>query len=171
MKRQALYFGTFNPLHIGHVTILEYLSNSNSFDAVSIVVSPQSPFKEGLVQTAAQRLECVKNDIKKLNLNVNVLDIEFNLSPPYYTINTLRKIEELMPGWQQILVMGADNVMNLEKWYKADDIINNYEIWVYPREGYDVADDCRRLGLHLINAPIINISSTEIREKKRSRGI
>ncbi|MBQ7222321.1 MAG: nicotinate (nicotinamide) nucleotide adenylyltransferase [Bacteroidales bacterium] len=171
MKRQALYFGTFNPLHIGHVTILRYLCDCGSFDRVAIVVSPQSPFKDGLEDSAKKRLEAVRDDIRRLGLNVEVLDTEFRLDPPYYTINTLNHISESMPGWQQVLVMGADNVKGLENWYNSREILDKYEIWVYPRPGYRVKTACKRLKLHLIDAPTIDISSTEIREKKRSREI
>ncbi|MBP5210497.1 MAG: nicotinate (nicotinamide) nucleotide adenylyltransferase [Bacteroidales bacterium] len=171
MKRQALYFGTFNPLHIGHVTVLRYLLQCGSFDRVAVVVSPQSPFKSDLEDSAKKRLEGVKKDVAKLGLDVEVLDTEFHLNPPYYTVNTLKYISDSMPGWQQILVMGADNVKGLENWHNSRELLDSYEIWVYPRPGYRVKTACKRLGLKLIDAPTVDISSTEIREKKIGRGI
>ena len=171
MRRVACYFGTFNPLHIGHVTVARSLVESGSFDKVFLVVSPQSPFKNGSEITPEQRLEMVRADVARIALDVEVCDIEYKMTAPYYTIKTLHLLRDSNPGWQIVLAMGADNIACIEKWYHWRSIVDEFEIWVYPREGYDVKRICEKYGVHLINGPKVNISSTRIRAGEMSPGI
>ena len=122
-------------------------------------------------ETAEERLEKVREAVKRAGLDVEVSDIEFYLPKPNYTVNTLRCLKEREPGTEFTVAMGADNIVNIEKWYEWREIVDNFQIWVYPRRGYDVAELCDRLGgnVSLIDAPLVDVSSTEIREGKAKK--
>jgi guanylate kinase len=171
-KTVALYFGTFNPLHIGHVNILKYLCNSSEIDEVRMIVSPQSPFKEEASSSDAARLAKVQSKIAKLGLDVTVSDIEYQLERPSYTINTLRHLQAAEPDTHFILVMGADNLEGFKRWKDWQEIVTDFEIWVYPRPGvYNAAELSRDLQAKLLDAPLTDISSTEIRNGQKTSGL
>ena len=173
----ALLFGSFNPIHEGHLAILRYLVERTDAEQVRLVVSPESPFKEGrgLLDNAAERLEAARAAVAAAGLSVDVSDVEFHLPAPRYTLNTLRYLQQEEPENEFILVMGGDNVGSLERWYHGDEILRDFEIWVYPRPGSDAAPVCERLnasgackGVTLFeDAPQNDISSTRIRESGR----
>ena len=173
----ALLFGSFNPIHEGHLAILRYLVERTDADQVRLVVSPESPFKEGrgLLDNAAERLEAARAAVAAAGLSVDVSDVEFHLPAPRYTINTLRHLQKEEPENEFILVMGGDNIGSIERWYHGDEILRDFEIWVYPRPGYDASADCVRIsetmrckGITLFeDAPQNDISSTRIRESGR----
>lgn len=173
-QKVALLFGSFNPLHEGHLAILEYIqSHHKEIAQLRLVVSPESPFKEGLGESADKRLAAARDYISKKGLNVEVSDVEFKLKKPLYTINTLRYLRETEPDKEFILVMGADNVENIEKWYRKDALLREFEIWVYPRLGSDVENLCKAYnstpgikGVKILDAPLHNISSSQIRRNK-----
>ncbi|MBO4764515.1 MAG: guanylate kinase [Bacteroidales bacterium] len=170
-KTVALYFGTFNPLHIGHVNILRYLCGCE-LDEVRMIVSPQSPFKEEASLSDEQRLAQVRADIARLGLDVTVSDIEYQLERPSYTINTLRHLQAAEPDTHFILVMGADNLEGFKRWKCWQEIVTDYEIWVYPRPGFDnAAELCKDLQARLLDAPLTDISSTDIRNGKKTSGL
>ena len=170
-KTVALYFGTFNPLHIGHVNILRYLCGCG-LDEVRMIVSPQSPFKEEASLSDEQRLAQVRADIARLELDVTVSDIEYQLERPSYTINTLRHLQASEPDTHFILVMGADNLEGFKRWKCWQEIVTDFEIWVYPRPGFDKAAElCKDLQAKLLDAPLTDISSTEIRNGKKTSGL
>ncbi|MCF0177159.1 MAG: nicotinic acid mononucleotide adenylyltransferase [Bacteroidales bacterium] len=173
MKTKGLYFGTFNPLHMGHVTVARHLLKNRFFDSLAFVVSPESPFKLGSEQSAYARLVALRADVASLGLPVEVSDVEFHLPVPNYTINTLRFLDAVEYDTEHILVMGGDNVEKIEFWREFESIINNYRILVYPRPGYeDMEEKCRKYGMeYLADAPLVDISSTEIRNGIYSRGI
>ena len=168
----ALYFGSFNPFHTGHLAICKYLSQCGEFDQVRLIVSPGNPMKESsLFDTAAERLEKAAVAIGGHGLdNVVVSDIEMMMTPPLYTINTLERLSLEEPDNRFVLIIGADNLSIIERWYRWTDITTGYEIWTYPRSGYDADALCRKYGARLIDAPLIDISSTEIREAE-DRGV
>lgn len=171
-RKVALFFGSFNPIHYGHLAILRYLVEHSEADEVRIVVSPESPFKAGNMTTAEDRLENVTRAIYATGLDVGVSDVEYHLEPPLYTINTLHYLDRREPDCEHILVMGGDNIASLERWKCGDEIMRDYRIWVYPRTGTDahaVADDLksrfRVKGITIFDdAEIHDISSTMIRE-------
>ena len=170
-KTVALYFGTFNPLHIGHVNILRYLAGCG-LDEVRMIVSPQSPFKEEASLSDEQRLAQVRADIARLGLDVTVSDIEYQLERPSYTINTLRHLQAAEPDTHFILVMGADNLEGFKRWKCWQEIVTDYEIWVYPRPGVEnTAELCKDLQARLLDAPLTDISSTDIRNGKKTSGL
>lgn len=170
MREIALYFGTFNPLHKGHKAIIDNLLSMH-FDQVWLVISAQSPFKDEAIHSADDRLNGVKRDIERMALPVNVCDIEFRLPKPNYTINTLEELEKLYPDTKFSLAMGADNILYIEKWYRWRELLERFQIYVFPREGVDAGELCRRYGVNLVDAPLVNISSTDIRENRAERGI
>ena len=171
--RIAVYSGSFDPLHIGHKAIMEYLSDDPQFDWVYLVISPQNPLKEtGKALNAEQRyrnaIEAVRRHPK---LHVWVDDIELSMPAPHYTIKTLDTLREREPGNEFILVIGADNLANIHQWREAPRILSEYGVAVYPRQGFDLEqiraqllEECKDYRIRIIDAPIVNISSTEIRE-------
>lgn len=163
--RVALYFGSFNPMHIGHVAICRYLIDSGEIDQVRLVVSPQNPLKEtNMGQSGAIRLDHVRKVASGMDDKIIVSDIEFSLPRPLYTIKTLWKLSELEPENKFILIIGADNLLIIEKWYGWREILNEYEVWVYPRTGFDGQGLCRKYNVRLLEAPPVDVSSTQIRK-------
>lgn len=171
-RRVALFFGSFNPIHNGHLAILRYLCLESNADEVRIVVSPESPFKAGNSLTADERLENVRKVIAASGLEVTVSDVEFHLEPPLYTINTLRYLQKSEPDCTHIMVIGGDNLASLERWKCGPEILEEFPVWVYPRPGYDSEALLKELkgryrlrGVKILsNAKLYDISSTMIRE-------
>ncbi len=167
----GLYFGSFNPLHIGHISICHYLLKATNIDQLRLVVSPQNPLKgESNIKSANKRLQYVEEAVKKAKLGNKVLvsNIEFDMIPPLYTINTLNKLSQKEPQNKFILIMGADNLAIIEKWYKWEEILRDFPVWVYPRSGFDTVELCNKYKCQPLSAPIIEISSTQIREAEQA---
>jgi nicotinate-nucleotide adenylyltransferase len=137
-----------------------------------MIVSPQSPFKEEVSSSDMQRLEQVRSKVACLGLDVTVSDIEYQLERPSYTINTLRHLQAAEPDTHFILVMGADNLEGFKRWKDWQEIVTDFEIWVYPRLGVENTPElCRDLQAKLLDAPLTNISSTEIRNGEKTSGL
>lgn len=129
----GLYFGTFNPIHIGHLIIANYMVDNTDLDEVWLVVSPQNPLKEKKSLLADyHRLELVRIAIDD-NFNLRASDIEFGLSKPSYTATTLAYLKEKYPEREFALIMGEDNLRTLHKWYNYEHILEQHQIYVYPR--------------------------------------
>ena len=158
----GLYFGSFNPVHVGHLIIANHLMNTNNLQKIWIIVSPQNPFKKSQGLNEYHRLHLLRLATEDDN-RVKVLDIEFNLPKPSYTVTTLIHLEEKYPDHQFSIIMGSDSFQNLDKWKNHEMIVKNYPIYVYTRPGFLVKND---LGANLISidAPLLQISSTEIRQ-------
>jgi guanylate kinase len=172
-KKVALFFGTFNPMHTGHLEILRYLKEHTEADEVRVVVSPQNPMKRKNCSKSA-RLKNVKAAIARSGLDVKVSDVEYHLQEPLYTINTLRYLREKEPACRHIMVIGADNLSILSRWYRYQELIDEFEIWVYPRNGVDAHILCEEhnsrsaiKGIRLLEGRLHNISSTEIRNAEK----
>ena len=164
-----LYFGSFNPIHNGHIGLALHLMENYNFDEIWFVVSPQNPLKQkSSLWRDDIRYNLAKEALSKYN-NFYVSDIEFNLPQPNYTVNTLRKLSELHNDKNFALLIGEDNLKIFDKWFDYQYIIDNYSIYVYPRgaenkeEGYYQYKNIIR-----IKAPLFNISSTIIRDKLRT---
>ncbi|MGG7036492.1 MAG: nicotinate (nicotinamide) nucleotide adenylyltransferase [Flavobacterium sp.] len=167
----GLYFGTFNPIHIGHLIIANHMAEHAGLDQVWMVVTPHNPLKQK--QTLLddyQRLHMVHlatEDYPK----IKPTDIEFKLPQPSYTVNTLAHLQEKYPQHEFSLIMGEDNLNSLHKWKNYEYILQHHAIYVYPR----VASETGKSGLvthkniHKIDAPIVEISSTFIRENIKSK--
>lgn len=163
----GLYFGSFNPIHIGHLIIANHVLNETSINKIWFVVSPQNPLKESkTLLNEFDRLHLVRLATQDDN-RIKCSDIEFNLPKPSYTSNTLIFLAEKYPEHQFSLIMGSDSYQNLDKWKNYEAIINNYSIYVYKREGYDIRRAFGNAPL-ILNAPIIQISASQIREYIRS---
>lgn len=174
-KKVALLFGSFNPIHIGHFAILRYILSHYPQCEVRLVVSPESPFKKGLIGSSEKRLADARAAMEASGLNVLVSDVEYHLEPPLYTINTLRHLRKTEPEKEHILVVGGDNIAGIGKWHESAALLSEFEIWVYPREGYDAKAACEMYNdmpgtkcVRYLNAPLYNISSTEIRAHESS---
>lgn len=170
----AIYSGSFNPVHFGHIAIAKYLSDMESIDIVMIIPSPHNPIKDaGTLAPATERLEQVRKGFGEISDKLIISDIEYHLEKPLYTIKTLRRLQELHPDYNFILTIGADNILIIEKWHKWEEIISNFEIIVYPRDGYDCKQKCIDLApiakkiTYLEDAPLHKISSTQIRESSK----
>ena len=163
-KNIGLFFGSFNPVHVGHVMIANYMIEFEGMDEVWFIISPQNPFKSksGLMPQE-HRLTMVENAVKDLK-NIKASNIEFSMPRPSYTINTLRKLKELHPGMNFHILMGADNIINVHRWKEAETIITNYPLLVYPRNGYTIEQERLPAGTRITNAPIVDISSTMLRD-------
>lgn len=162
----GLFFGTFNPIHIGHLTIANHMVEHTDLDEVWLVVTPQSPFKKkASLLDNHQRLEMVYRataDYEKLRPS----DIEFTLSQPNYTIHTLTYISEKFPQHEFALIMGSDNLNSFHKWKNYETILEHHCIYVYPRLNKTTQNErfINHSKIFNIQAPIMEISSTFIRK-------
>lgn len=164
MKKQiGLYFGTFNPIHVGHVIIAQYMLEFTELDEVWFVVTPHNPFKKkSTLLDDYTRLELVRRAVEQ-NDRLRVSDIEFGLPKPSYTIDTLAYLGEKYPDYDFALIMGSDNIATLHKWKNGDVILERHSIYVYPRYGTEKAEDFSHPHIHFTEAPIIQLSSSFIR--------
>ena len=163
----SLYFGSFNPIHIGHLIIANHVLNETSINKIWFIVSPQNPFKESkTLLNEFDRLHLVRLATQDDN-RIRCSDIEFNLPKPSYTSNTLAFLSEKYPEHQFSIIMGSDSYQNLDKWKNYETIINNYPIYVYKREGHEIKKTFDKEAV-ILNAPIIQISASQIREYIRS---
>ena len=163
----GLYFGSFNPIHIGHLIIANHVLNETSISKIWFIVSPQNPFKESqTLLNEFDRLHLVRLATQD-DIRIKCSDIEFNLPKPSYTSNTLAFLSEKYPEHQFSIIMGSDSYQNLDKWKNYETIINNYAVYVYRREGHEVKKTFDKEAV-ILNAPIIQISASQIREHIRS---
>ncbi|MBP6687226.1 MAG: nicotinate-nucleotide adenylyltransferase [Lacibacter sp.] len=159
----GLYFGSFNPVHNGHLIIAQHILNETNLSQVWFVVSPQNPFKEQKnLLNEYDRLHLVNLAIQKSS-SLKAIDIEFRLPKPSYTITTLSYLEEKYPQHSFAVIMGSDSLQNLDKWKNADQIMKNYPVYVYVRPGFPVVQHQIK-ELHSLTAPLLEISATHIRE-------
>lgn len=161
----GLYFGTFNPIHIGHLIIANHVAEYSGLDQIWMVVTPHNPLKnKDTLLDDYQRLQLVflaTEDYSKIKPS----DIEFKLPQPNYTVNTLAHLQEKFPQHTFSLIMGEDNLKSLHKWKNFEIILQNHEIYVYPRISSDLENLTYKNHpkIHFIDAPIVEISSTLIR--------
>lgn len=166
----GLFFGSFNPIHIGHLVIANHMVEYSDLDQVWFVVTPHSPFKKkSSLLDNYQRLEMVYRATKDYT-KLKPSDIEFNLPQPNYTINTLAHLQEKYPNYEFALIMGEDNLKSFHKWKNYELILENHHLYVYPRISTQKATtqfDAHKK-IHAINAPIMELSSTFIRKAIKS---
>ncbi len=166
MQKTGLLFGSFNPIHIGHLALANYLLEFAPFDEVWFIVSPKNPFKEerGLAD-AGHRLEMVKQATTREE-RFKVSDIEFGMPLPSYTSNTLQQLKKKHPNHQFSLIIGSDNLLTFPRWHAAEEILQKYSITVYPRPAYPVEQAKEEIlnKVKVTEAPLLDISSTLIRE-------
>lgn len=188
----VLYFGSFNPFHIGHAAVAKFVAGLPWVEELCFVLSPKNPIKESnTLVDAHQRWEDLQRVVAKLNAEAplskemtaqdcgvqdgvqglppcreaqyTASDVEFHLEPPLYTYNTLEYLSNKYPDKRFALLMGGDNIDILHKWYRGEEIMAKYPVLVYPREGVDTKALCLEKGAIFIDAPQVDVSSTQIR--------
>ena len=168
MKKIGLYFGSFNPIHIGHLVIANFVANHTDLDEVWMIVTPHNPHKDkGSLASEQHRLKMVQLATSD-NLKVWAKDTEFHLPQPNYTINTLNHLTELHPEVHFTLMMGEDNLRSLHKWKSFQEIVSNHDILVYPRllssgEKEFEEHNLNMSRIKMCEAPVMNVSSTYLR--------
>ena len=159
----GLYFGSFNPIHIGHLIIANHIANNTDVQEVWFIVSPQNPFKpSNTLLNENHRLNLVRTAIE-CEKKLKVSSVEFKLPKPSYTVNTLAYLQEQYPKHEFAIIMGSDSFQNLNKWKNADIIINNYDIYLYRRPGFEIENKINAR-IIIVDAPLLEISSTHIRK-------
>lgn len=161
----GLFFGTFNPIHVGHLIIASHIETYTDLDQVWLVVTPLNPLKKKKNLLADHhRLAMVRIAVEDYP-NLQASDIEFNLPQPNYTINTLIHLEEKYPQHTFNLIMGEDNLNSFHKWKNYKVILENYHIYIYPRiAANDAQKEVVHPHIHKVEAPIMEISATAIRK-------
>ena len=163
----GLYFGSFNPVHIGHLIIASHVLNETDLERVWFGVSPQNPFKEEKnLLNEYHRLNLVRVAIEDDN-RMRASDIEFGLPRPSYTSSTLAYLVEKYPEHQFCILMGSDSFQNLQKWKNPEYITENFPIYVYKRPGFEMKEPVAGK-VQVLEAPLLQISATHIRECLRS---
>jgi len=168
-KKTGLFFGSFNPIHNGHLILANYMAEFTDLDEVWFVVSPQNPLKEKTSLLAEHhRLALVRIAIETHNLldkqNLGVTDIEFKMPKPSYTIDTLTWLAEKYEQRDFVLISGTDIFSSFHKWKNYQEILEFYSIYVYPRPGSDPGDYANHPKVKLFPAPMMEISSSFIRK-------
>lgn len=165
----GLFFGSFNPIHIGHLALANYMLSFTDMDEVWFVVSPHNPLKDkaGLLKQQ-DRLNLV-NLALDFHPKIKASNIEFDIPQPSYTINTLVRLKEKYPKNKFSLIMGQDNLLTLHKWKNYEEILKKYNIYVYPRAGLGRSEFDTHPHVHLTEAPVMEISSTFIRNALKAK--
>lgn len=165
----GLFFGSFNPIHIGHMAIANYMVEFTDLNQIWFVVSPHNPTKEKKsLLSDTQRLRLVREAIA-FDTRFKASNIEFELPQPSYTINTLAYLKEKSPRKQFALIIGSDNLQTFHKWKNYEEILKQYELYIYPRPESKGGELVNHPKVKLVNAPIMEISSTFIRESIRNK--
>ena len=161
----GLFFGSFNPIHIGHLIIANYIAEYTDLKQVWFVVSPHNPLKEKeSLLNEYHRLDLVNTAIEG-NTKLKSCDIEFKLPRPSYTIDTLQYLSEKYPKHEFSLIMGSDNISTIHKWKNYEKLINSYPIYVYNRENDNISELEKTYSqVKFLNVPLLNISSSLIRQ-------
>ncbi|WP_084445939.1 nicotinate (nicotinamide) nucleotide adenylyltransferase, partial [Hymenobacter roseosalivarius] len=167
-KKVGLLFGSFNPIHTGHLILAHFMATHTDLDAVWLVVSPQSPFKIGQeMLPEEERLALVELAIAG-NDRLRALDIEAHMPKPSYTIDTLDELVSRYPRHRFVLLMGEDNLPDLPRWKQAERILAEHEVYVYPRPDVDATDLKAYPSVRVVEAPLLDISATFIRDCVRA---
>jgi nicotinate-nucleotide adenylyltransferase len=160
----GLFFGSFNPIHLGHLIIANYMATQTDLDRVWLVVSPQNPLKpKKTLARDRDRLHLVRLGIAD-NTRLRASDVEFQLPQPSYTIDTLTFLKEKYPEHQFVLIMGGDNLASLHLWKNYEQLLAGYDIYVYKRPGADLGALADHPRVRLYEVPPLDISATYIRD-------
>ena len=159
----GLFFGSFNPMHIGHKAIASYMVEFTDLEKVCFIVSPQNPLKQKQsLLDQHHRLMIIRMEVED-NSKLQVSDIEFKMPQPSYTIDTLVRLKEEKPENEYALIMGADNLQNFHKWKNYKQILADYSIYVYPRSGIEISG--KHKNIHIVKGvPQMEISASFIRD-------
>jgi len=163
-KKIGLFFGSFNPVHIGHLAITGHMLEFTDLDEVWMVVSPHNPLKKKETLLADNhRLRLVREAIGDNN-RIKASNIEFKLPQPNYTIDTLAYLREKYPTQKFVLIMGTDNLQSLHKWKNFEQLLSDYAIYAYKRPGFDSGKFANHPSVKITDAPLMEISSSFIRQ-------
>ncbi len=170
MAKIGIYGGSFNPVHFGHVGLAKWVIEHTDLDELWLLVSPNNPLKPaGMLAPQEERLAAVREAVKDIK-GLVASDFEFSLPRPSYTANTLRALQKAYPQHEFTLVIGEDNLAIFDQWRESQFILENFRVFVYPRKGTitnhpSPIANAKNI-IFLANAPLFNISSTEIRKKR-----
>jgi nicotinate-nucleotide adenylyltransferase len=164
--KTGLFFGSFNPVHIGHLAIANYMKEFTDLEKIWFVISPQNPLKNkaDLLEDhlRLKMLELVFDDYSENDYYIS--DIEFSMPKPSYTVNTIKRIQSENQGREFVMIIGSDSLLNLPRWDSYEEIIDRCQHYVYPRTGYPVDSIKTYKSTHVIDAPGIDVSSSFIRK-------
>ena len=164
-KKVAIFSGSFNPIHIGHLALANYVCEAKLVDELWFMVTPQNPLKENKeLINESQRLDMVKKAIAGYD-KFKACDLEFTLPRPSYTINTLQELKKRYADIDFSLLIGADNWTSFDQWKNGDDILRAFSLLVYPRMGFNIDSSILPPNVRLVDSPILEISATNIRTK------
>src|SRR5512133_1758921 len=166
--KTGLYFGSFNPVHIGHMAIANYIIGFTDIDQLWFVISPQNPLKRKATLLEDHKRRALLEIAVEKDDRFRVCDIEFRLPKPSYTIDTLAYLKELYPSHEFVLIMGSDGLPTFTKWKNFRLIQDNYMRYVYPRPGFPVIKE-ETPNSKIVDAPLMEISSTFIRDALKAR--
>jgi len=159
----GLYFGSFNPIHNGHLIIATHCLNFTDLEQIWMVVTPQNPFKTtSSLLGEYDRLHLITKALEG-EINIKVSDVEFRLPKPSYTITTLQYLEEKYPEHLFTIIMGSDSLQNIDKWKNADILLLRYKLYVFLRKGFPINENVKA-AITILDAPLIEISSSYIRK-------
>lgn len=158
----GLYFGSFNPVHVGHLIIASHIVNNCDLDQVWLVVSPQNPLKPASLLNEYHRLHMIQLATEE-NSKLKASNIEFNLPKPSYTVDTLTYLDEKYPQHRFSVIMGSDSYQNLYNWKNYEQILKRYPIIIYQRPGF-VVNDQQQGNIVITDAPLLDISASFIRK-------
>jgi nicotinate-nucleotide adenylyltransferase len=165
----GLFFGSFNPIHVGHLIIANQVAEKTDLNKVWFVVTPQNPFKSGKgLLHEFDRYDMVRAAVHD-NFKLEASDIEFNLPKPNYTIHTLLHLRQRHPGKDFRIIMGEDNLPSFQKWKNHEVILNDYGLYIYPRPGVQLSPLRTHPNVTLVEAPLLDISATFIRNCIRNK--
>ncbi|TAH23906.1 MAG: nicotinate-nucleotide adenylyltransferase [Cytophagales bacterium] len=164
MKKVGLYFGSFNPIHVGHLIIAQTILEQSDLTEIWFVVSPHNPLKKSsTLLHEFDRYEMVRLAIHD-NFSFRVSDIEFSMPKPSYTIDTLTYLQDKHPNQEFVLIIGEDNLDQLPNWKNHEQILNNFSLYVYPRFGAKTSELIKHSKVKVFEAPLLAISATYIRK-------
>lgn len=159
----AIYGGTFNPLHTGHLAVAQSVIESGLADELWLMVTPQNPWKQGnVLLDDSLRLRMAQEAVADMP-GIVASDFEFSLPKPSYTANTMRALVKAYPDREFMLVMGADNWTKFADWRDNEYLLENFSMAVYPRDGYPLPDDMPD-HVYILDCPLVDISSSELRQ-------
>ena len=166
-KQVGLFFGSFNPIHVGHLIIANHIAENTGLDEVWLVISPQNPFKKkSSLLDERQRLYMVNLAIED-NAKLRASSVEFDMPQPSYTVDTLAYLGEKHPHLDFALLMGSDNLASIEKWKNYSVILQNHQIYIYPRPGFDAAQWKDHPRIQFMEVPQLLVSASFIRDQIR----